>query len=363
MIDLEIPVVSKNFDNAIYPDFVGEKIYKFSVSDIIWAAVSVGKREQRHLWRHGIHSQMEFQWRWMMLYAFLEVKGTSIHPSRAFQALDGSEKTAISYFLGLVAAKLVAEKALGVSWLLHLDIYHDYLKYKVTPGAALRNGKPRNANQEVRPDLVGRNSSKKWFAFEAKGRSGSVDNDALVKAKEQACALQTVRGKSVELHIALQSYFRKSGLTVRWEDPPANDNSGCYLQVPDATFFERYYFPLFLFLSQSTDVSEVRGRSYLTTQLLESDITIGMDTEIVEMLRDGNAETENSWDDLANILHRYATTGNTEQRSLNQDSELSNLTIGGDGILIQLGKDMNMKKLDISDLEGFRICFDFPSKG
>ena len=82
--------------------------------DLVWAAVTVGRRSQFDVFRFGFSSRMEVVWRAALLRANLELSqparrsrgGRGFAPSPAFWALDGSEKGAVTYFMGLALAKL-----------------------------------------------------------------------------------------------------------------------------------------------------------------------------------------------------------------------------------------------------------------
>lgn len=107
------------------------------------AALTVGKANFNHVVRYKRYSMFEIIFRVAIIYSNL-VQGmvNSLSRSETYDALDPSEKSAISYFLGLAFAKLFADAYLNVPWLMHLDVYRDRLRpYSVSSGS--------------RPDLVG----------------------------------------------------------------------------------------------------------------------------------------------------------------------------------------------------------------
>jgi hypothetical protein len=133
----------------------GSSTLDFSWADLVWAAISVGKAEANQLVRFGFYSMFELLYRASILFANLREDGLGyLTKSDAFKALDPSEKGALSYFFGLTTAKLFAEKHLGVSWLMHLDVYKAQLHPVVT-----HRGK-------VKPDLLGRDAQNQWVVIE-----------------------------------------------------------------------------------------------------------------------------------------------------------------------------------------------------
>ena len=89
-----------------------------SWSEILWAAVTVGRPNRQYVFRHGLASQYEALFRWSLVRMTLEQSGLAAYRLRrtdAARTLDPSEKGAVNYFLGLAICKLFAEKLLDGS--------------------------------------------------------------------------------------------------------------------------------------------------------------------------------------------------------------------------------------------------------
>src|SRR5260221_7068774 len=103
---------------------------------------------------------IEMCWRAVMVLANLEPDPVSDRwrKSDSYLRLDPSEKSAVSYFLGLTQAKITCELLLGVPHLVHLDAV-----------LAMR-GMPL---RDSRPDLIGFDpvSLAYGIAVDAKGRT------------------------------------------------------------------------------------------------------------------------------------------------------------------------------------------------
>lgn len=103
---------------------------------------------------------------------------------RGYKRLDASEKSSVSYFLGMTQAKITCQRLLGASHMIHLDAYLAMI------------GQP--AAHASRPDLVGVGlpSTDCTIAVEAKDRSGSRTAKVTDKAKEQAKSLPGIMSTS-----------------------------------------------------------------------------------------------------------------------------------------------------------------------
>ena len=185
----------------------------------------------RHLTQYGVFSWYELLMRLYMLRVnFRESIGGELMQTQAYKALDPSEKNALSYFMGLTTAKLLANRFLDIPWLIHLDSFEQ---------TRLAFGSKK------RPDLLGHNRNHQWLVMEAKGRSGSVEPALMPKALIQTQALETVDSYSPFLRVASASFIKskKTGvLAAQWECPPGiSSNPGVKLKIDVQDFFNRYY--------------------------------------------------------------------------------------------------------------------------
>lgn len=104
----------------------------------------------------------------------------------SYRLLEQSEKTNISYWLGMGFAKIAAHRLLRVS-----DLQHT--------GPLLSAGhlKLASSKSKVLADLVGRDRSGNWHVFEAKGRSKIPRSAELTNWKRQAQSISHVNGVAV----------------------------------------------------------------------------------------------------------------------------------------------------------------------
>ena len=309
-------------------------------SDIVWSAITVGRKNWPHVVRHRKYSYLEMIYRSAMLYANLQEsrrrssQGSTYHnylvKSPAYESLDPSEKSAISYFLGLTAAKLFAAKLLGISWLMHLDVYQDLLDPQISGN--------------LRPDLVGIDSNSDWVVIEAKGRSNGLNKAHVRKAKKQAQAVAKIAGRRPTQYIGLASYFssRNNTLKVFLVDPPVEEGHGIIeLDITSDAYIRDYYTPARSFLeSDYGHITTVRDndRPYLTKRIMEADIHVGLDERVYKLL--GRGEDTPLSEELFRIL--FDVPHSSEQRIMNSAEDFDRrLTVGGDGFYVELGDSWN----------------------
>ena len=198
--------------------------------EIVHAAITVGRSGWRDVFQHGEHSVFEMVYRAFIVYANLAGGVSSgLYKTAANTGLDASEKSAISYFLGLAFTKLMAERLLDVHWVMHLDVYAERLGVILAREHGLR-----------RPDLLGRDGTGRWYVFEAKGRTNSITSRDLANAKDQADVSMTIGGAVPHLCVASITHFRRRGLEVYWADPEAGRKS-FDINVSEIDFFKDYY--------------------------------------------------------------------------------------------------------------------------
>src|SRR5258708_158777 len=202
----------------------------------------------------------------MMRAYLLEANSGHLLPSLPYETSDPSEKTSISYYLGMTLAKLFAEVLFGVPRMLHVAVYGQNYQIATGPGAS-------------RPDLIGLSANGDWFVFEAKGRSHGLDNGALSTAKDQAQQVMTIDNTAPLCRIASQSFFSTNGLRFRMDDPEPRDGSQLRnLKITRDEFVRAYYSPIRRILeSRSSGTSLLlAGRRIHGMRIEEADITIAL---------------------------------------------------------------------------------------
>ncbi len=246
---LQIPYTSHDFPNGTVAD---TGVLNTNWSELIWAALTVGRPNMAYVLAHGDASYYEAMFRLSLVWMALEQCPCCgwLKRTDAFRSLDPTEKGAVSYFLGLAICKLFASHLLDTPWLLHLDVFRNQLDPLLLGGRS-------------RPDLVGQNMMGKWHAFECKGRSTVPSAEDKRKAKEQAERLVFVDQVRCSLHVGAISFFRQDMLEFYWRDPnPKDEEKSESIQVSVQAGDWRHYYKPALALSVTNEMNaQMEGRA------------------------------------------------------------------------------------------------------
>lgn len=284
----------------------GTHVLNFGWSELVWAAITVGRAGMREVLQFGAYSTFEIVYRAALLYANLrQTASGDLRRSDAYDGLDPSEKSAISYFLGLTLSKLFAERCLGVPWLLHLDVYRSQLN------AILKKGRSR-------PDMVGEDRQGRWVVIESKGRTNGLDQKALDKAKEQSSLVRTINGQVPRFRMGVQAYFESSQLQLAIDDPEHDRRKK---PLPDISITremvtEEYYRPFQAWV-EGVGPSErriINDRAYFIRAAPELDLVVGLDVDYRRHRAEGDPTPNDASDELRPSTY-----------------------VGHDGVLVQLG--------------------------
>lgn len=211
--------------------------HTFRIQDLLRSIVRVGKRNHSDLAKYGYYSKMEMQYKIAIILANTKISSSNLMlRGDVYKLLDPSEKTNISYYLGLAFSHLLSESILRIAWLMHLDVYHKGYNIKYN-----------SSRSKSRPDLFGQDALGDWVVIESKGRSNSMELGLLNIAKDQTRRIHSIsHGLSPvvskrPLKIASVTHFIGNRLTVNWMDPDESDDDAETIEVVDSDFFREYY--------------------------------------------------------------------------------------------------------------------------
>jgi len=288
-------------------------------------------------------SVCELVYRAFIVYANL-IENPANHrftKSAAFATLDPSEKGAISYYFGLVAAKVLSQRCLNIPWLMHLQVYAPLLQPVIVGN--------------LRPDLVGMDQGGDWDAVEAKGSSRQIRPAVVVHAKNQARALHFVgQNEPVVLHIASVAGFQAAGLIVRFEDPDERRRGrGLTLDLDRDDFTIEYYAEILALLDDQKAVTKtIARRKVRLARLPLLDISVGLDLEVLSVLR--KRMRRGLFSALRRTLEPHwgrirAASGEEPGKQILQPSpdRTENAIVAMDGVAIELGQAWNAQRMQL----------------
>ena len=239
-----LPPTSPAYSAPTQSSFCGNE--SFSMIELLAHACTVGDSSILH--GGPARPQLELQWRQAMVESSLQSHNGRFARSDSYIRLDGSEKSAVSYFLGMVQGAAMSTRILGVDSLAHVDAVLKLLGRTI----------PRKA----RPDLIGYTKTQgsqpiARILLEAKGRTDGYSqrpvDTALKQVKSPPSKVANLVGPN-PIAIASMSYFSPNvrGGEPVWtsylEDPP--------LDAPQVSTFDDAEFCGLVTISQLLPIAK-----------------------------------------------------------------------------------------------------------
>ena len=237
--------------------------------DLLLAAITVGKASLDVL-QFGRYSIAEVLHRVACFEAYFDIKGSRLVHSPAHATLDPTEKALVSYYLGMVSAKIYADKVLGIPWMMHISRYES--KWSV-----------RYGSNPAWPDLFGCNASGDWIVAEAKGRS-RVTTQLISKMQAQKSAVASINGFAPAHRIGVASRFSAKRLDLRVVDPPARQGAQ-EVSIDPALWLIDYYRPLVDLIDSSGDRREAGA---VVGLLPGTNLELSIPSPIADLVRESN---------------------------------------------------------------------------
>ncbi len=289
---VQIDYTAQGFAASWGPRLSGGGILSVPFIDVLAAALTVGRPSWSAVLRYGVYSRAELVYRLFQVVAYLVPIGGRLSRSPAYDGLDPSEKSAVSYYCGLTLAKLVADEFFAVPYLQHIACYPP-------PSLQYLTG--------LRPDLAGMDTSGRWYVVEAKGRSNEAKASVLSQAKAQTRAVGKVAGAPPYLRLAVVADFPRGVLRVQLEDPEDPEDTPGDWNISASQTLQLHYAPWLAIVSTfEHEQLTVGQREFAVVYLTEVDLAIGLDVRLVRLLpafRD-STERDNLVKELLGLLPR-----------------------------------------------------------
>ncbi|WP_157978283.1 hypothetical protein [Nocardia aurea] len=298
-----------------------------TIAMLQWAAVTVGVSATSA--STGSRPLAELCWRSALMEASLEEQSNHWLKTVAYTRLDASEKSAVSYFLGMAQAQLSSDLLLGVPTLVHLDVY---LR---TIGRSTRKS---------RPDFLGYDPiTRGAVVLEAKGRTHGYTDALVAHAKAQAGKLPSLGGVTATAEIASVAWFNTDRV---WHallvDPPRKRQAAVY---PALAVLATHYVPVVRAAIASRSVEDDGER--VRFDVRAADIEVSLPSRIFHSLNTENSDERESWSEqalndaghtIAGLFRQQAAAAETSVRPKRLERQrISTDYQGGDLIGIHLG--------------------------
>lgn len=265
-----VPYTASNFPRHWGPALAGQHNLRLSWHEIVWAAMTMGKPGVAFLLAHGWHSVSDLVVRSHTIYANLRESSSYLERSSLYTGLDPTEKSGVSYFMGMVAAKVLGARLLDTPWLFHVSMIR-----------ALGSAVTLKGNSQ--PDLIGLRRNREWVVAEAKGRTWGYSASAIAAAKLQTRQLRNINGQFPTLRVAVQAFFSRK---LEWaiEDPEEFEEDAPDLQFNLEGALEMYYSAPAA-AAAGGQSRRLRQRDFLVRELPEIGVTIGIDRNVRDRLQ------------------------------------------------------------------------------
>jgi hypothetical protein len=174
----------------------------------------------------------------LIMPGFVEMRNGLCLKSPAFDRRIQSDKTAVTYCLGMAFTKFAAARRLMVPWLCHVDRLLDQGVLTLTAGT----------NQ--RGDLLGMDRNGLWHVFEAKGRSSKERSSLIKTAKAQASRIKSINGTTPSTASASIIRLFTKPISVELIDPMQQEhNRETSWNIDPPEYFSAYYHPFIEYLN------------------------------------------------------------------------------------------------------------------
>lgn len=205
---------------------------EFTNRELLHAIITCGMPMQRLTPVYMGKRKAEILYKIFLVEAALEAEGDRLKKSGRTMYLDSSEKSVISYYLGMFFTKLISRRLFDVDYLVHLNMVEnmqgdDFIDYFCS---------------DWRQDMIGfKIEDNSWSVWEAKGGSNHR-GPALKKGCEQADNIAVINGIKPNPAAVCMTYYDHGYLQAVVKKTEGKD--GVPVTFRENQFFETYYKPL-----------------------------------------------------------------------------------------------------------------------
>lgn len=233
---------------------------------LLHAVISCGIPDERFLPDYPGKRRAELLRRFSLMEYSLEAMGEYLRKSPKTLELDESERSLVSYYLGMIITRLVSTQVYGGTFLVPLK----NLQMEMGKESLIVKGRRRN-------DLIGCRRSGDSFVFnvwEAKGRSNNSDQ-ALQEGRQEAAQVLTINGQEPEGAHACMTYYGSRYLAVRVQPAlPRKEENGFAYEIPEAAYFRAYYDAVFGLIRECYEKESVHNRIRLGVEEIEAALPV-----------------------------------------------------------------------------------------
>lgn len=217
---------------------------EFSNKELLHAIITCGMPIQRMTAAFPEKKRLELLYKLFLVETALDTEGDRLKKAKKIAYLDSSEKSVISYYMGMFFTKMISHRLYGCEYLTNLNLietpdHKEFIDFFAS---------------EWRPEMIGYNpGTQTWNVWEAKGGS-NYREQALKKGADQLKAIGTLNGVRPDPAAVCMTYYDHGYLCGILREPQGNAE-GEQLKFSEEDFYKAYYKPICeLFLDKGSNL-------------------------------------------------------------------------------------------------------------
>ena len=230
---------------------------EFTNKELLHAMVTCGMPIQRLTAAFPEKKRLEFLYKLFLVETALDAEGDRLKKAKKTAYLDSSEKSVISYYMGMFFTKMISHRLYKSEYLTNLNLIE-------TP-----DGKEfiDFFASEWRPEMIGyKPDTQKWSVWEAKGGS-NYREQALKKGAAQLRSIGTLNSSKPDPAAVCMTYYDHGYLCGILREPDG-DTEGEQLKFSEEAFYKAYYRPICeLFLDKGSNLRMYDGYAEISLEL------------------------------------------------------------------------------------------------
>lgn len=230
---------------------------EFTNKELLHAMITCGMPVQRLTAAFPEKKRLEFLYKLFLVETALDAEGDRLKKAKKTAYLDSSEKSVISYYMGMFFTKMISHRLYKSEYLTNLNLIE-------TP-----DGKEfiDFFASEWRPEMIGyKPDTQKWSVWEAKGGS-NYREQALKKGADQLRSIGTLNSSKPDPAAVCMTYYDHGYLCGILREPDG-DTEGEKLKFSEEAFYKAYYRPICeLFLDKGSNLRMYDGYAEISLEL------------------------------------------------------------------------------------------------
>lgn len=230
---------------------------EFTNKELLHAMITCGMPIQRLTAAFPEKKRLEFLYKLFLVETALDAEGDRLKKAKKTAYLDSSEKSVISYYMGMFFTKMISHRLYKSEYLTNLNLIE-------TP-----DGKEfiDFFASEWRPEMIGyKPDTQKWSVWEAKGGS-NYREQALKKGAAQLRSIGTLNSSKPDPAAVCMTYYDHGYLCGILREPDGN-TEGEQLKFSEEAFYKAYYRPICeLFLDKGSNLRMYDGYAEISLEL------------------------------------------------------------------------------------------------